>query len=298
MEVIEAKKGKAAQLFAWAKKLGVAEAFLKVWESPARAVFLVPSGLSFRHRLRREIEAHQDRNLIEQTADTLKSQGFAQFHVADITSQPIDFQSMQAEVSSIMEESSNETGGSKDYIRRIIDDNLSDFPAFDHLRKWAQNRMLYLTAARYLDLAPHLVSFKVWQSFKNPEQGSERLASQNWHRDFSEQRLVRVFLNLGPVDEANGATQYIRGSHSKGPLALVGNKRNVPGSPSRYLDLLREPFSTSEFKVAAEGPPGQITLIDTGGIHRGGWHLDERNRIVAITTFVTPLDLYGGKLHL
>lgn len=226
------KGGKTAQLFRLAEKLGVAEAFLKVRESPARAIFFVPSALSFRLRLRREIEAHQDRNLIEQTADTLKLQGLEQFHVTDITSQPIDFQSTQAEVSSIMEESLNDTGGPKDYIRRLVDDNLSDFPAFDHLRKWAQNRMLYLTAARYLDLGPHLVSFKVWQSFKNPEQGSERVASQNWHRDFSEQRLVRVFLNLGPVDEANGAIQYIRGSHSKGPLAWSATK-------GMYLGLLR-----------------------------------------------------------
>jgi len=247
----------------------------------------------------KEIERSLDRALIVGTAKQLQARGVGSFHIDDMRANPVNMHQIVNEVMRLKEKPDEADRGSKSYIRRLINDDLSGLPSESEIRSFALNRTLFLIAASYLRLAPRLTSFKVWASSMSRTRATQgREASQIWHRDYSERRLVRCFLNINDVDSLNGATEYILGTHLTGSFNHVGQDLGDDGL-SRYTDDARLPSSLlQDCVISASGPSGQVTLIDTGGIHRGGWHMDDRERLVALTTFVTPLDLYPGRLKL
>lgn len=79
-----------------------------------------------------------------------------------------------------------------------------------------------------------------------------------WHRDSFEPQ-IKLFIPLVDTNEDNGALQYVRGS--SGTLAklrdlLIGRRQSRNFSPSDFdvLDLKR----------------GDLAVVNTSGIHRGG----------------------------
>ena len=49
--------------------------------------------------------------------------------------------------------------------------------------------------------------------------GSTRVSSQRWHRDYNDERLVKVFIYLTDVDEDTGPLEYVPGSTLGGEYA-------------------------------------------------------------------------------
>ena len=47
----------------------------------------------------------------------------------------------------------------------------------------------------------------------------ERVASQQWHRDFNDRHLLKAFLYLVDVDAGAGPFEYVPGSAGSGPYA-------------------------------------------------------------------------------
>jgi len=50
--------------------------------------------------------------------------------------------------------------------------------------------------------------------------------------------------------------------------------------------------------VVASGGPGTIVLLDTAGLHRGGYHPVPGERRVAILTFSTAADIQPTRIRL
>lgn len=112
------------------------------------------------------------------------------------------------------------------------------------------------------------------------------IASQRWHADPDDRKLVKVFLYLNDVDETAGPFTYIRYTHSGGKW-----RKLFPYAPKR---LTRHPDPAfiqanipKEDFVTATGRAGTLIFCDTSGIHRGGY-ATSRERIMYTSVYTTP----------
>ncbi len=177
-------------------------------------------------------------------------------------------------------------GESKLFIERLIQDSLMDVS--DPLwSKLTSLRSLEYVAGSYMGLEPELSSFKVWRSVYTGDM--TRQASQMFHRDFNDRSVLRAFLYFGPVKHESGATQFVLGSHRSGPLANQFADRDEDNSAYANDDDVES--NLSDYIVTADGDVGDMYIIDTSGLHRGGFHMVESERRVALFTYSTNADL-------
>jgi hypothetical protein len=154
------------------------------------------------------------------------------------------------------------------------------------LRTCASSRMLDV-ANTYLGLWSKLEYLDVWYSVPQPEEAG-RVASQRWHRDFNDRRLVKAFLYLVDVDEGAGPFQYVAGSAPDGPHGDVW--------PWRPLGENYPPEDEVERRVPANsartftGPKGTLLFCNTAGFHRGGF-ATTKPRVLATVTYSSPASL-------
>ncbi len=120
----------------------------------------------------------------------------------------------------------------------------------------------------YLGMLPKFREF--FLQVTAPVASGDPYASQRWHADPDDRRMVKVFLYLNGVDETAGPFSYIRCSHGGGrwrhlfPFA--------PKARSRRPDpAFIQAHVPAEDIVVATGPAGTLIFCDTSGVHRGGY---------------------------
>jgi ectoine hydroxylase-related dioxygenase (phytanoyl-CoA dioxygenase family) len=150
----------------------------------------------------------------------------------------------------------------------------------------SMSRRMLDVANTFLGLWSKLEYVDVWYSVPQPED-ADRIASQRWHRDFNDRRLVKAFLYLVDVDEGNGPFQYVPGSAPGGP--------HGDAWPWRPLGENYPPEDELEQRVRDEsraftGPKGTLLFCNTAGFHRGGF-ATERPRVLATATYSSPASL-------
>lgn len=119
-----------------------------------------------------------------------------------------------------------------------------------------------------------------------PLTGEAPIASQRWHADPDDYRLVKVFLYLNDVDEEAGPFTYIKGSHGRGRHRYLFPY--APKTKSRHPDpAFIDHVVPKEDIVVATGGAGTIIFCDTSGIHRGG-HAKSKERVMYTSVFTTP----------
>jgi Phytanoyl-CoA dioxygenase (PhyH) len=149
------------------------------------------------------------------------------------------------------------------------------------------SRRMLDVANTYLGLWSKLEYVDLWYSVPQPED-ADRMASQRWHRDFNDRRLVKAFLYLVDVDEGNGPFQYVPGSAPGGPYGDAW--------PWRPLGENYPPEDELEQRIAAEGarvftgPKGTLLFCNTAGFHRGGF-ATTKPRVLATATYSSPASL-------
>jgi ectoine hydroxylase-related dioxygenase (phytanoyl-CoA dioxygenase family) len=147
------------------------------------------------------------------------------------------------------------------------------------------------TSRRMLDIANSYVGLRtkleyvdVWYSVPQPGT-AVRVASQKWHRDFNDRKLVKAFLYLVDVDETMGPFEYVPGSAGDGPYAGLWPweplGRNYP-SQDEFAE--RVPDASIRTFTA---PYGTLIFCDTSGFHRGGLSTT-RPRVLATVTYSSP----------
>jgi hypothetical protein len=120
-----------------------------------------------------------------------------------------------------------------------------------------------------------------WYTVPYPE-SSERIASQQWHRDPEDAHVVKVFVYFTDVDDDAGPFEYVRGSAAGGRYDHLW-----PWADGhRYVaaDEL-EPAVSAEDRLTVTGPAGTMFLADTGGFHRGGF-ARTRARVLSTSTYL------------
>ena len=182
----------------------------------------------------------------------------------------------------------------KSYIQRLVDDDYKFDSAQSAITKYCLNEEVAIACAKYLGMIPKLTSFKIWRSHQT--EVAERTFSQNWHRDYNEYQMIRIFIYFNDVNKNNGAGEYVTGTHYLGDS--YNKLQDSEDGVSRYST---EEQVTKEFEsnrlVIAEGTAGTMYFVDTAGLHRGGYHPVPGERRVSLTTFSTAADLMETKIR-
>ena len=179
--------------------------------------------------------------------------------------------------------------GKGDYIVRLLGKDVPTLGEDDPwLRLGVSDRLLDIVNS-YFGLWSKLTYVDLWYT-PPAAPGVPRVSSQRWHRDYNDERLIKVFLYLVDVDEDTGPLEYVAGSTVDGPYGDAW-----PWKPlSNDLYPPNEEFEQKipkEAQVAFTGPEGTMVLCNTSGFHRGGYATGDRPRVMAVYNYSTPASL-------
>mgnify|MGYP001560507948 CR=1 FL=1 len=118
--------------------------------------------------------------------------------------------------------------------------------------------------------------------------GSRAFASQQWHRDPEDKRMVKVFLYLNDVDEGAGPFTYLKYSHDGGKWRHLFPQEPPRGSPPMPSNV--DDFIPKEDRVVCTGKAGTIIFCDTSGLHKGGY-VTRNNRIMYTSVYTSSASL-------
>lgn len=124
----------------------------------------------------------------------------------------------------------------------------------------------------YLGMWPRLCDVAVHVNYPTDTEAS---ASQLWHRDPGDLRVVKVFLYLCDVTMENGPFCYVKGTHAFGrnahiaptqsPFAKIDQgERDIRWSDAEMFVAMPK----DEYKICT-GPLHTMIVADTVGFHRG-----------------------------
>jgi hypothetical protein len=141
----------------------------------------------------------------------------------------------------------------------------------------------------YLGLCAKLNYVDLWYTVPLPRE-REAVASQRWHRDPEDRRVVKVFLYFSDVDARAGPFQYARGTAAGGPYARLWPNRTPMDASYPPEEEVSRAIPPSE-RVTCTGPRGTLIFCDTHGLHRGGF-ATERPRVLAVWSYLSPASLF------
>jgi len=148
------------------------------------------------------------------------------------------------------------------------------------------------TVNSYLGLWSKLNYVDLWYTIPSPVERQAQ-ASQRWHRDPEDERLVKVFLYLSDVGAGAGPLEYVRGSHGGGRWSGLWSNPD-PGTASYPPEGELESRIPAGDRVLATGPAGTLVFCDTYGFHRGGL-ATEQARVLATWAYVTPASIFARR---
>lgn len=175
--------------------------------------------------------------------------------------------------------------GSKPYIVRLGGD--CKLENGDVVTRIVTHPELASIAGHYMGMVPRFSSTRLWHTV--PTEGEERIASQQWHRDYNDLKFTKIFLYLNDVDERSGPLEYIAGTHRDGPHGhVLEDCLDESGRRDYVKDHQMAPYGArlNPHKTACVGRAGTLSFVDTYGFHRGGKCID-RCRDVFIIQFTT-----------
>ena len=128
-------------------------------------------------------------------------------------------------------------------------------------------------AGHYLGMVPRFVARYLWRTIAIDR--DERINSQNWHRDFEDNHIAKMFLYLNDVTPENGPFEVVSGSHKGGALEgkLPGSVFGPKGQRRKLSDEELAPYAEEmeRNRAVCTGPAGTLVIADTYGYHRGGY---------------------------
>ena len=153
----------------------------------------------------------------------------------------------------------------KDFVVRCLGDEPSIDLASPFVRLALSDRVLDVVNT-YLSMYGRLTYLDVWFNLPVPESQAP-VASQGWHRDYDDRKVVKLFVYLVDVDERRGPFTYLEGSHAGGRYARLFTRS--PGSSYPPNDAVEAALPDESVRTCT-GQAGTAILVDTAGLHRGG----------------------------
>ena len=179
--------------------------------------------------------------------------------------------------------------GKGDYIIRLLSKDVPTLADDDPwLRLGTSDRMLDVVNS-YFGLWSKLTYVDLWYT-PPAAPGVQRVSSQRWHRDYNDERLVKVFIYLDDVDEHTGPLEYVPGSTLGGPYSNEWPWKPVSNDLYPPQDEFERRIPQSA-RLSLTGPEGSIIFCNTSGFHRGGYVTGERPRMMAVYNYSSPASL-------
>jgi ectoine hydroxylase-related dioxygenase (phytanoyl-CoA dioxygenase family) len=179
--------------------------------------------------------------------------------------------------------------GKGDYIMRLLGKDQPPLGADDPwLRLGISDRVLDVVNS-YFGMWSKLTYVDLW--YTPPAQpGVTRVSSQRWHRDYNDDRLVKIFIYLDDVDEETGPLDYVPASTLGGEYSNEWPWRPVSNDLYPPQDEFEERIPKSA-QVALTGPAGAMAFCNTSGFHRGGYVTGAKPRVMAVYNYSSPASL-------
>src|SRR5438477_5152655 len=105
----------------------------------------------------------------------------------------------------------------KDYVVKMFPTNPATIPWTHPVLQTALHHRLLDVVSTYLGMWARLLQVNAWYTVPVQDPRRERIASQRWHRDPEDRRLLKVFLFVHDVDETAGPLEYIPSTRTGGP---------------------------------------------------------------------------------
>ena len=177
--------------------------------------------------------------------------------------------------------------GKEFVVRAYSFDDVKLDPARDAWLRACTSRRLLDIANSYLRMWAKLSYVDLWYTAPQPA-GTERAASQLWHRDFDDKHLLKAFLYLVDVDESAGPFEYVGGSQPGG--RHTETRQWAPMRTGRFSEEEVAKHVPADAIKTFTAPRGTVILCNTSGLHRGGF-ATERPRALATATYCSPASL-------
>ena len=129
------------------------------------------------------------------------------------------------------------------------------------LIKLALDAKLLEIIAAYLGLWPRLHAVNGWLNFPTDDPAQ---ASQMWHRDPKDLKIIKVFIYLVDVDENRGPFSFIPKTH---PFGANAGKVPAHKDRKRVLDDEMNRVLPPETHLVCTGPANTMILADTVGLN-------------------------------
>lgn len=141
----------------------------------------------------------------------------------------------------------------------------------------------------YLKMYPKFRYFELQATVPSiaGDEGNAR-ASQKWHRDPDDRKLLKVFLYINDVAKDAGPFMYVKGTHSMGRHCRLfpGKTQGVVVFPKVEDSML-----PTEDIVVATGRAGTLIFADTSGLHKGGL-AESKNRFMYTSAYMSAASLW------
>jgi hypothetical protein len=165
------------------------------------------------------------------------------------------------------------TTGKAFFDELLLEDDLARYPAFVAA---ALDPPVLRTVMQAMDMVPHLESVDILASIPGAHAPS---ASQLWHYDVNDERIVKLFVYLEECGPENGPFTFIPAGPSRRVRAAVGHY--VPD------DRIASHVPRTEWRTV-EGAAGSAFFIDTGRCYHFGSRCTQR-RVAYIATYSSGL---------
>ena len=141
------------------------------------------------------------------------------------------------------------------------------------LLSFAYHPKIQIIAWEYFKKPFFLYSSDIWISVPSSRKPS---SSQLWHRDPESKKMLKMFLNLNNVTEREGPTEFVEGTHRTSRDSQLA--RHQARSIFINTDKLSKLENQRTLQITNScGSIGDLTIVDTSGIHRGGLCQSERH---------------------
>jgi len=142
----------------------------------------------------------------------------------------------------------------------------------------------------YLEMFPKFRYWELQATVPNVagDEGNAR-ASQRWHRDPDDKKMLKMFLYLNDVDEESGPFMYLKGSHSMGRHSRLFPGKPPQGTPK--FPKIEDDMLPREDIILATGKSGTLIFADTSGLHKGGL-AKSKNRFMYTSAYMSQATVW------
>jgi len=117
-------------------------------------------------------------------------------------------------------------------------------------------------AEAYHGNTPRLRNVLTWIHPQN--KAKQERASQVWHRDQEDYKILKVFIAYSDIGPKNGPTKFVKKTQYGGKYGDITNNMN-----GKSTSTMSYPIPEEEI-VSCEGPAGSIFFVNANGLHKGG----------------------------